>query len=113
MYHYNTKEHAIDTISEKKISREDVAQYTSEEWAKNVHGAIIITAVFDRTVRKYGSRGYRYILLEAGHVGQNICLGAAELGFSARPMWGVNEEQFEELLQLDSAHEAVVYALFI
>ena len=29
---------------------------------------------------KYGPRGYRYMLLEAGHAAQTLCLSATELG---------------------------------
>ncbi|MDX2775774.1 YcaO-like family protein [Streptomyces caniscabiei] len=39
---------------------------------------IVIAADFERSTYKYGSRGYRFTLLEAGHVAQNIHLAAAE-----------------------------------
>jgi len=32
---------------------------------------------------KYRERTYRYVLLEAGHVGQNLCLAATGLGLGA------------------------------
>ena len=32
---------------------------------------------------KYRERAYRYVLLEAGHVGQNLCLAATGLGLGA------------------------------
>lgn len=39
----------------------------------------IITADYGRSTQKYGARGWRYAILEAGHIGQNLCLGAKRL----------------------------------
>ena len=44
---------------------------------------IVITAVVERSLWKYEDRGYRYILLEAGHVAQNINLCAQASGSPA------------------------------
>lgn len=33
---------------------------------------IVMTARMEEIINKYGARGYRYALLEAGHIGQNI-----------------------------------------
>mgnify|MGYP000559029437 CR=1 FL=1 len=43
---------------------------------------IFITAIVERSMWKYEDRGYRYILLEAGHVAQNLnlCATAMNLG---------------------------------
>ena len=42
--------------------------------------AILIGAVFFRSVFKYGERGYRFVLIEAGHVAQNALLACAGRG---------------------------------
>ena len=44
---------------------------------------IFITALFERSTFKYQDRGYRYTLLEAGHVAQNLNLVANALGYGA------------------------------
>ncbi|GLZ77487.1 hypothetical protein Afil01_22940 [Actinorhabdospora filicis] len=40
---------------------------------------LILSASMNRTTRKYGERGYRYALIEAGHMMQNLYLTAAAL----------------------------------
>ena len=40
----------------------------------------MITAVYERTTSRYGSRGIRYVHIEVGHVGQNVYLQAVALG---------------------------------
>jgi SagB-type dehydrogenase family enzyme len=42
--------------------------------------ALILSASMGRTTCKYGNRGYRYALIEAGHMMQNLYLTAAALG---------------------------------
>ncbi len=41
---------------------------------------IIICADFEKTIIKYGKRGYNYVYMEAGHTAQNICLMCEEYG---------------------------------
>ena len=75
--------------------------------------AIIMTAVFDRSQMKYGERGYRYMLIEAGHVGQNFCLTAEALGLKCSALGGTHDEPIERLLDIDGVTESVMYALAI
>lgn len=72
---------------------------------------LCLAAVFGRTQKKYGPRGYRYILLEAGHVAQNLCLGATELGLATLCMGGYRDGALNRLIGLDVPAEGVVYAL--
>ena len=70
-----------------------------------------MTAVFSRTQNKYGERGYRYVLLEAGHVGQNLALAAEALGLRCAPLAGTRDETIETLLDIDGVTESLVYTL--
>jgi SagB-type dehydrogenase family enzyme len=72
---------------------------------------IVLSANFGRTLKKYGARGYRYVLLEAGHVAQNICLTAAELGLGSLCVGGYRDRGLNHALGLDGQHEAVVYCI--
>ncbi len=41
---------------------------------------LVVLADYSKVTPRYHTRGYRYVLLEAGHVGQNISLMATSLG---------------------------------
>lgn len=110
-YHYHVPGSNLETLLAPAIAIDEVKLGSPDTWVTDAHGVFIISAVFERSVNKYGDRGYRYILLEAGHVGQNICLAAAEVGLSVRPLGGINESFFENVLALDSNVEQVVYAI--
>ena len=73
--------------------------------------ALLITASFSRARSKYGIRGYRNVLLEAGHAAQNVLLAAAALGVAACPVGGFVDEGLNSLLALDGVGRAVVYLL--
>jgi SagB-type dehydrogenase family enzyme len=70
---------------------------------------IFITAIFYRSTFKYGDRGYRFVLLEAGHVGQNIDLSAAALGLAAVNIGGYFDESIDRYLGLDGLRQSAVY----
>ena len=75
--------------------------------------AILIRAVFGRTRFKYGQRGYRFALLEAGHAMQNAVLAATALRVPALPLGGYYDAAFDELVGADGVEESVVYALVL
>jgi SagB-type dehydrogenase family enzyme len=72
---------------------------------------LAITAVFWRSRFKYGLRGYRFALMEAGHVAQNVLLAATALGLGAVPLSGFYDRPMDELLGLDGVTESMLYAV--
>jgi SagB-type dehydrogenase family enzyme len=74
---------------------------------------IIITGSFCRNMRKYGDRGYRYMLYEAGHVAQNINLAAAAIGLGSCNIGGFFDKELGDALMLDQDAELPLYAVAI
>jgi len=77
--------------------------------AENSAAIIAVTGVFWRARFKYGLRGYRFTLLEAGHAVQNALLTASALGLAALPLGGFYDARVEALLGIDGVHESVLY----
>jgi SagB-type dehydrogenase family enzyme len=65
-------------------------------------GAFLWVLVGDgvRTRAKYGERGQRFLLLEAGHLLQNLCLLSASVGLSTVPLGGFFERAIARQFQL-------------
>lgn len=65
-------------------------------------GSGVIFAVVDlsRLAAKYGSRAYRFALIETGAACQNMQLFATEQGLTSRIYGGVIEQNIEQILQL-------------
>jgi SagB-type dehydrogenase family enzyme len=112
LYHYNVAAHALDVLWERPFSEADIQSLFMYPYVKEASFALIMTAVFARTQMKYAERGYRYILIEAGHIGQNIYLtaGAAGLACTASGTWDRN---LEKLIDIDGLTESPVYSLVV
>lgn len=74
---------------------------------------IVIAAAPDRLMSKYGDRGYRYMLFEAGHVAQNLNLAASAAGLGSCNMGGFFDQELGGLLRLDPDCEVALYAVAI
>ena len=70
---------------------------------------VVVTGVFWRSRFKYGLRGYRFTLLEAGHLGQNLLLAAVALDLAALPVGGFYDRRVERALGVDGVNEAPLY----
>lgn len=86
-------------------------EITSQEWVKSSAVILAISGIFNRTQIKYGDRGYRYILLEAGHMAQNIYLLSAALGLKCCAIGGYIDDKINRLIDFDDQQEAVLYML--
>ena len=60
---------------------------------------------------KYGERGYRFMLLEAGHIAQNALLAANALGLGACPFGGFIDDDLDRLLGIDGLDEVSLYLI--
>ena len=113
MHHYKIRDHSLELIKEKAAAAELRNALLTEPFIQHANLVIYLAAVFARTQKKYGPRGYRYILFEAGHVAQNICLLAAEQGLGSLCMGGFIDSKLNRLLGLDGEREAVVYSVAV
>jgi SagB-type dehydrogenase family enzyme len=74
---------------------------------------VVLAGVLERTKRKYGERGYRYVLIEAGHVAQNLCLAASALDLGCMPVCGFYDDALNDLLALDGVEESALYVAYL
>ena len=66
-------------------------------------------AVAERMYWRYVERGYRYLHLDAGHVCQNLALGAEQTGCGICPIAAFDDEQLNTTLGLDGVDMFAVY----
>src|SRR5260370_20183 len=77
-YHYASWHHRLECV-EPGVELESLMPNLQEQrYILGANVLLFLTAVFPRTMNKYGPPGYRYILLEAGHPAQNLCLLAPD-----------------------------------
>ena len=114
IHHYDLPEHALVGVrGGEGFSRQVVQSLINLEAPDTVAAVLLITAVFRRSTWKYGPRAFRFVHLDAGHLGQNVYLAAESVGLGVCGVGGWREEALEELLELDASQERVIYALIL
>lgn len=74
---------------------------------------IVIAAEWDKTMRRYLDRGYRYVMFEVGHVAQNIALCAAALHLGCLSTGGFEDLELAAMLGIPGQQIGPVYALAV
>lgn len=101
LYLYIPHEHKLVMYSKKSVNQALVSLTFGQTWAAAGSVQIFITAIVERTSKKYKDRSFRYVCLEAGHVAQNIQLGAVALGLATSLIGAFNDKLLLEWLELD------------
>lgn len=109
--HYNQRTHELNIIS--SLDRHDAltALNDVDERLANAGVVFILTSVMERTTIKYGQRGYRFALLEAGEIGQNLSVCAVGENTGTLPWGGYYDDRIGDLLGIDNVSEIVVHCL--
>jgi len=112
-YHYNVKRNSLEKLFPIENVSDFFAEISGQEWTKNAACMIAVSSVFGRNRVKYADRGYRYSLIDCGHLGQNILLICTALDLKSCPIGGFLDSRLNESLDLDGKNEAVIYLIAI
>ncbi len=113
VYHYRVPEHQLETVAAGQFREEFGRAFFYEEMFQKLPALFIITGILKRSSIKYNERAYRFMLLEAGHVGQNLCLSAGALQLGNVMLGGFMDDEVNALLGVDGLQEAALYAAAI
>jgi SagB-type dehydrogenase family enzyme len=113
LYHFDPLLCCLEIARTGLAPDELAALSTYPEIVSPCAALLLVVAVFGRTRFKYGLRGYRFALLEAGHLGQNVLLAATAFGFGAVPLGGFYDRLTDEFLGLDGVNESTLYTIAI
>jgi SagB-type dehydrogenase family enzyme len=113
VYHYRPEEMAITAIRRDAgaVANALESLVLDPPQAQEAAGALMLTARFERSTHKYGERGYRYLLIEAGEVVQTLALGAAATGTGLVCHGAFYDGPANRLLGLDGLSESVLAIL--
>ena len=108
VYHYEPRGHILTPLSKEDL-RDHVARAAiSQMWMADAPINLVITAEYSRATGKYGKRGIRYALIEAGHIGQNLFLQAEALGLKAGIVGAFRDNKVIEIMNLPRMHEPLL-----
>jgi SagB-type dehydrogenase family enzyme len=115
LYHYNPMRNEIRRVldGDQSPSIADALIPFQSHLALDAALFVFLTAMFGRSTFKYATRGYRFVLLEAGHVAQNLNLVASGLGLASLNIGGYFDRRLDEFLGLDGLTHSAIYAVAI
>lgn len=111
VYHYSALGHSLERVAD--LGDDDITSLIGgQEWGDDKPCMILLCAHMERTMWKYEDpNAYRVIMIEAGHIGQNIMLVATQNGLTACPTAALDHTRAKAILGLTEITQAPIYAL--
>lgn len=113
VYHYGVQQHTLARIRAADLRDTVVRQGLMQEFLGQCNLVIFLTIIMQRMRFKYQDRSYRYGLIEAGHLGQNIYLAATSIGLGACAVGAFMDDEINGMLGVDGVEEAAIYMLAV
>jgi SagB-type dehydrogenase family enzyme len=107
-YYYAPKAQELRQIRFKNFRQELHYLCLGQELGRDAGAVIFHTADLHKAIHKYGDRVYRYLHLDAGHLGQRLNLAAIRLDLGVSGIAGFFDDQVNEVLGIPE-DEAVLY----
>ena len=111
LYRYAVDRRGLELLQHGSLA-DALSEATSDPATfSNSACVFILAGAFGRSHFKYGERGYRFTLFEAGHICQNILLTATSQGLGAVAVGGFVDDEVNAMLDLDGVDEASLYLI--
>ena len=108
VYHYEPGTHHMSLVAQSDLRSAVARASLSQMWMAGAPVTMVITAQYSRITGKYGKRGIRYAMIEAGHIGQNIFLQAQALGLDAGIVGAYHDDRLIDLMNIPLDHEPLL-----
>lgn len=112
LYYYSPPGHALiqisDTVSVKRLIEVCTG---ARSFLASTACVFFLSANLRKMRTKYGERGYRFALLDCGHIAQNISLIATALRLGTCAIGGFLDSEVDQMLGINGVDEANLYAL--
>lgn len=113
LYHYSPAEHSLEVLREADLRDDLVRAALGQKFVGRANVALALSIIFRRTLSRYGQRGQRYVLLDAGHLAQNVYLVATSLGMGACGVGAFRDDLLNALVGVDGREEAALYLVAV
>jgi SagB-type dehydrogenase family enzyme len=109
IYHFNVKEAQLILLKEGNFGQDLSHAGLGQEMLEEASCAFIWTGIVGRSKWKYRERAYRYIYMDAGHIGQNLYLAATALNLGCCTVGAFFDEEVDRIVGVDGKEEISIY----
>jgi SagB-type dehydrogenase family enzyme len=111
-YHFSASDCRLSPIASSLEGLSSSQLLGGQAWADDMPAIVFLVAMFERTMWKYrDDNAYRVILIEAGHIAQNIILAATAHGLTGCPTAALAHDEIADRLGLTSDMHNPLYAI--
>ncbi len=109
LYRYDVSGAKLEALRRGDLSAAIASAVLGQEMAAEAAVVFAWTAVPARAKRRYHERAYRYIYLDAGHIGENLHLAAVAMGLGCCAIGAFLDDEVDAILGVDGFEETAVY----
>jgi SagB-type dehydrogenase family enzyme len=109
VYHYQVPYHNLVLLKSGHFGAELAKAALSQKMIRDAAFSLVWTAIVERSKWKYDQRAYRYIYLDAGHIGQNAALTAVACGLGSCQVGAFFDDEVNAIIEVDGISETAIY----
>lgn len=110
VYRYDPEENSLELSGPTGTHGAELAAASVDQaWVREAAANILFAAVYERTTERYGTRGYNYVSMEAGHAAENLLLMATARGLGSVPIGAFDNAAVVDLLGLPDGQDPLYY----
>ncbi|HHX86946.1 MAG TPA: SagB/ThcOx family dehydrogenase [Firmicutes bacterium] len=102
-YYYDYREHRLKLMQKGDLRAQLAEASLGQQMVARAPMSMIMSACYERTSRRYGDRGYRYVFMEIGYLSQNVYLQAEALNLSTVAVGAFDDERVKQILAIKEA----------
>jgi len=109
IYHFRPHTFDLEFLKKGDQTRELAEAALGQTIVMAAQVTFIWTAIVERSKWKYRQRAYRYIYLDAGHIGENLYLAGGALGLGVCAIGAFYDDRVNGIIEVDGVEETVIY----
>lgn len=111
LYHYLPLTHQLEKLKDHVDDEKIVASVNGQKFVSDANVIFYFAVIPYRAEWRYIERSHKVMLLDLGHVGQNICLAAEATHSGACPIASYDQEIADNLFELDGNDAYISYII--
>jgi SagB-type dehydrogenase family enzyme len=109
LYYYDPVEHGLVLIEKGEFGQAAIEGTLDQDFAGNAAVTFVWACIPYRSEWRYHISAHKTMLLDAGHICQNLYLAAESIGCGTCAIAAYDQEKMDQLIHVDGEDEFVVY----
>jgi len=112
LYHYLPMKHQVEFLGGREDMEDMIGRTLLEQrWAEKASVVFYYSCVFYRAEWRYGVQAHPTVLIDSGHVTENLYLAATSIGLGGCAIASVDGPLANRVFGLDGEEETIFYAM--